>query len=95
VKKSSSSEDEESSITRMFPKGPPCSNTGEQGRREEISYVDSGGGGDPDGADSGVLGSLDEGFPSVEGDRGYLVPLLSSIASKLRTGEREREREKP
>jgi hypothetical protein len=73
----------------MFPGGAPCSNTGEQGRREEISAGDSGGGGDPDGTNGGVLGPMDEGLPSAEGERHRLVPLLSSIASKLRTGERE------
>jgi hypothetical protein len=40
TKKSSSSEDEESSITGMFPEGPPCSNTSERGRHEEISDGD-------------------------------------------------------
>jgi hypothetical protein len=35
--KSSSSEDEERSITGTFPEGPPCSNTSERGRREETS----------------------------------------------------------
>jgi hypothetical protein len=50
AKKPSSSEDEESSITGMFPEGPPCSNTGEQGWHEEISDEDSSGGGNPDSA---------------------------------------------
>jgi hypothetical protein len=63
AKKPSSSEDEESSITGIFPEGPPCSNTDEQGRCEEISDGDSGGDGDLDGADGGVLGLSDEGLP--------------------------------
>jgi hypothetical protein len=45
--KFSSSEDKEISIIGAFPKEPPCSNTGEQGRREEISDGDLGGDGDP------------------------------------------------
>jgi hypothetical protein len=40
---------------------------------------DPGGGGYPDGAGGGVLTSLGEGFPSAEGERERLVPLLSSI----------------
>jgi hypothetical protein len=67
TKKPSSSKDEESSIIGMFLEGPPCSNTGEQGQRKEISDGDSSGGGDPDSAGGGVLESLDEGLPSVEG----------------------------
>jgi hypothetical protein len=58
---------------------PPCSNTNEQGRREEISNGDPGGGGDPDGTGGVVLVSLDDGLSSLEGERQCLVPLLSSI----------------
>jgi hypothetical protein len=57
----------------------PCSNTDEQGRREDISDGDLGGSGDPDGVSGGVLASLGEGLPSAEGKHGRLVPLLSSI----------------
>jgi hypothetical protein len=56
------------------------SNTGKQGRREEISDRDPGSGGDLDGTGGGVLVSLGEGLPSVEGEREHLVPLLSSIS---------------
>jgi hypothetical protein len=58
---------------------PPCSNTDEQGWREEISDGDPGGSGDPDGTGRGVLASLGEGLPSVEGERERLVSFLSSI----------------
>jgi hypothetical protein len=79
----------------MFPERPPCSNTGEQGRCEEISDEDpGGGGGDPDGADDGVLESLGEGLPSAKGECGRIVPLLSSIARELRTGERNPKQKK-
>jgi hypothetical protein len=54
-------------------------NTDEQGRREEILDENLGGSGDPDGIDGGVLVSLGEGLPSMEGERERLVPLLSSI----------------
>jgi hypothetical protein len=84
VMKSSSSEDEDRSIIGTFPEGPPCSNTSERGRHEEISDWDLGGDGDSDGASGGVLVSLGDGLPSVEGERGCLVPLLSSIVGKLR-----------
>jgi hypothetical protein len=57
----------------------PYSNTSEQGWREEISDGDPGGCGDLDGTDGGVLASLGEGLPSVEGERERLVSLLSSI----------------
>jgi hypothetical protein len=53
-----SSKDEVRSITGAFveaPLPPPCSNTGEQGWCEEISNVNSFGGGDPDGDSGGVL----------------------------------------
>jgi hypothetical protein len=76
--KFSPSEDKERSIIRTFLEEPPCSNTGEQGRRDEIFDGDPGGGGDPDGADGGVFASLGEGLPSAEGERPRLMPLLSS-----------------
>jgi hypothetical protein len=82
--RSSSSEDEDISITRAFPEGPHCSNTGEQGRREEISDGDPGGGRDPDDTDGGVLVSLGDGIPSLEGEREPLMPLLSSIVGLQR-----------
>jgi hypothetical protein len=44
----SSSNDEDRSTTGTFSEGPPCSNTGEQGQREEIFDGDPGGGGDRD-----------------------------------------------
>jgi hypothetical protein len=79
--RSPSSEDEERSITEAFPEGSwdPCSNTGEQRRREEISDGDPGGGGDPDGTGGGVLMSLGDGLPSLKGKRERLMPLLSFI----------------
>jgi hypothetical protein len=77
--RSSSSEDEDRSITGAFPEGPPCSNTDEQGRREEIFDGNPCGCGGPDGVDGEVLASLGEGLPSAEGERECLVPLLSSI----------------
>jgi hypothetical protein len=70
-----------------FSEEMPCSKTGEQGRREEISDGDPGGGGDPDGAGSGVLTSLDEGFPFGEGERSRLIPLWSSIDGEQRARE--------
>jgi hypothetical protein len=91
AKKSSSSEDEDSSITRMFLE-PPCSNTGEQGRREETSERDPGGG-DPDGTGGGVLASLGRGLPSTEGERSRLMPLLSSIVGKQGVRERNPKQE--
>jgi hypothetical protein len=54
----------------------PYSNTGEEGRREEISDGDPSGGGDSDGAGEGVLVSLGDGLPSLEGEHKCLVPLL-------------------
>jgi hypothetical protein len=54
-------------------------NTGKQGRRKEISDGDPAGGRDPDGTGRGVLASLHEGLPSVEGEHERLMPLLSSI----------------
>jgi hypothetical protein len=49
--RSSSFEDEDKSITGVFPEGPLYLNTDEQGRCEEISNGDPGGGGDTDGTD--------------------------------------------
>jgi hypothetical protein len=86
--KFSSSEDKERLIIGTFLEGPPCSNTGEQGRHDKISDGNPGGGGDPDGAGGGVLASLDEGLPSVEGERSRLMPLLSSIGGLQRASER-------
>jgi hypothetical protein len=78
--RSPSSEDEERSTTEAFPEAPPpYFNTGEQSRREEISDGDLGGSGDIDGADGGVLASLGDGVPSLEGECERLVRLLSSI----------------
>jgi hypothetical protein len=77
--KFSSSEDEERSIIGVFSEVLPCSNTGEQGRHDETSDRDPGGGRDPDGASDGVLASLGRGLPSAEGERSRLMPLLSSI----------------
>jgi hypothetical protein len=73
------SEDKERSIIRAFLKELPYSNTGEQGRCEEISNRDPGGGGDTDGTGGGVLASLGEGLPSGEGEQSRLMPLWSSI----------------
>jgi hypothetical protein len=53
---------EEGSIIRVFPEALPCSNTDEQGRRNETSDGDPGGGGDLDGAGSGVLASSGRAF---------------------------------
>jgi hypothetical protein len=86
--KFSSSEDERS-ITGAYPKELPCSKTGEQGRREEISDGDPGGSGDPDGADGGVLASLGKEFSSGEGERSHLMPLWSSIDGEQRAREGE------
>jgi hypothetical protein len=36
----SSSEDKDRSTTGVFSEGPPCSNTGERGRREDTSDGD-------------------------------------------------------
>jgi hypothetical protein len=58
---------------------PPCSNTGEQGRCEEISDGDPSGSGDPDDTGGGVLASLSEGHPSMEGECSHLMFLLSFI----------------
>jgi hypothetical protein len=64
--KFSSSEDKAMSIIGTFPEEPPYSNTGEQGRHDEISDGDPSGGGDPDVDGGGVLASLDEELPSTE-----------------------------
>jgi hypothetical protein len=70
---------EEGSIISVFLEALPCSNTDEQGRRDETSDGDPDGGGDPDGVGDGVLTSLGRGLPSVEGERSRLMPLLSFI----------------
>jgi hypothetical protein len=49
---------EEGSIIGVFPEALPCSKTGEQGRRDETSDGDPGGGGDPDGTGGGVFGII-------------------------------------
>jgi hypothetical protein len=91
--RSSLSEDEGRSTTRVFSEGPPCSNTGEHERREDVSDRDLGGGGDPDDADGGVLVSLGIGLPSTKGEHPRLVPLLSSIVGKQRARERNPKQE--
>jgi hypothetical protein len=83
----SSSEDEDRSTTGTFSEGPPCSNTGERGWREEISNWDPGGGGDPDSASGGVEPPLGKEEPSLEGERERLVSLLSFIMAKKRREE--------
>jgi hypothetical protein len=83
----SSSEDEDRSTTGTFSKGSPCSNIDEQGRREEISDGDPGGGGDPDSAGGGIEPPLSEEEPSLEGERERLFPFLSSIVAKRRRKE--------
>jgi hypothetical protein len=80
-------EDEDRSTTGSFSEGPPCSNTGEQGRREEIYDGDPNGGGDPDSAGGGVEPPLGEEEPSFEGEREHLVHLLSFIVAKRRWRE--------
>jgi hypothetical protein len=85
--KFSSSEGKERSITGVFSEELPCSKTGEQGWREEVSDGDPGGGGDPDGTSGGVVASLDEGFPSGEGEHSRLMPLWSSIDGEHRARE--------
>jgi hypothetical protein len=87
--KFSSSEDKERPIIGAFPEEPSCSKTGEQGRREEISDGDPGGGGDLDGVDRRVLVSLGEGFPSGDGERSRLMSLWSSIDGEHRAREGE------
>jgi hypothetical protein len=75
-------QDEDKSITRAFPEGPPCSNTGGRGQQEDTSAGDPGGDGVPDSADEGVLASLAVELPSVEGERSRVMPLLPSIIEK-------------
>jgi hypothetical protein len=80
-----SSEDEErSKIGAFLEEPPPCSNTGERGRREEIFDGDPSGGGDPEGARGGVGALLGNGLSSLEGERACLVSLLFSIVCKWR-----------
>jgi hypothetical protein len=78
--RSPSSEDEERSSIRAFLEDPPCSHTGERGQREETSDRD----GDTEGADGGVLASSGDGLSSLEGERAWLVPLLSFIYCEQR-----------
>jgi hypothetical protein len=85
--RSSSSKDEDRSITGAFLK-PPYLNTSEQGRREEISDGDPGGDGDPDGTDGGVFASLGERLPSIEGECERLVRLLSFIGGYQKVREK-------
>jgi hypothetical protein len=85
---SSSSEDEDSSTTRAFPRGTPCSNTVSKGGEKTLPTGDPGDGGDTDDTDRGVLASLGVGLPSVEGEHSHLRPLLSSIVGKQRARER-------
>jgi hypothetical protein len=72
---------EEGSIIGVFPKALPCSNTDEQGRRDETTNGDPGGGGDPDGVGGGVSASSSKGLSSTEGERSLLMHLLSSIGA--------------
>jgi hypothetical protein len=51
-------------------------------RQEETSSGDPGGSEDPDNAGGGVKTLLGTEEPSLEGERGRLVPLLSSIVVK-------------
>jgi hypothetical protein len=78
-----SSSSEERCTTGILSEGPSCSKTDEQWRREETSDGDPGGDGEPD----GVEALLDDKEPSLEGERGRLVPLLSSIVVKRRMRE--------
>jgi hypothetical protein len=77
----------------MSLEGPPCSNTGEQGRCEETSEGDPSGGGDPNDTGGEVLVSLDGGLPSTEGESSHLRPFLSSIIGKQRARERNPKQE--
>jgi hypothetical protein len=77
--KFSSSDDEERSIIGVVPEALPCSNIGEQGRRDETFDGDPGGGGDPDDTDGRVLASSGRRLSSAERERARLMPLLSSI----------------
>jgi hypothetical protein len=83
----SSSKNEERSTIGAFSKGPSCLNTGEQWRHEETSNRDPSGGEDLDDVGGGVETLLGEDEPSFEGERGRLVPLLSSIVAKIRRRE--------
>jgi hypothetical protein len=67
--------------------GPPCSNTGERGRREEITDADPNGSGGQDSASGGVEPPLDEEEPSFKREHERLGPLLSSIVAKRRREE--------
>jgi hypothetical protein len=69
---------EEGSIIGVFLEVLPCSNTSEQGWRDETSDGDPGGDGDPDGAGGGVSAS-GKGLPFAGGEHSRLMPLLSSI----------------
>jgi hypothetical protein len=89
----SSSEEEERSTTGIFSEGLPCSKTGEQWQREQTSDGDPSGGVDPDGTNSGVDALLGDEEPSWEGERGRLVPLLSSIVVKRRRREENPKRQ--
>jgi hypothetical protein len=64
----SSSEDKDQSTSGTFSEGPPCSNTGEQGRRVEISDGDHGGGRDLDSVGRGVEPPHGEEESSLEGE---------------------------
>jgi hypothetical protein len=84
---SSPSKGEDRSTTRAVPEGPPCSSTGERGRREDTYVGDPGGDGVPYGVSGGVLALLAVGLPSAEGEHSRLMPLLLSIVEKQRTRE--------
>jgi hypothetical protein len=71
---------EEGSIIGVFLEALPCSNTGEQGRRDETFDGDPSGDGDPDGAGGGVSAWSGKGFSSAEGECSRLMPLLSFIS---------------
>jgi hypothetical protein len=70
---------EEGSSIGVFSEALPCSNTSEQGWRDETTDGDPGGCGEPDGTSGGVSTSSGKGLPSTEGERSLLMPLLSSI----------------
>jgi hypothetical protein len=78
---------EDGSTSGTFLEGPPCSNTGDQGRHEEISEGDPDGNEDPDDAGGGVEPPLSDKEPSLVGEQERLVPLLSSIVAKRRREE--------
>jgi hypothetical protein len=79
VMRSPSSEDKERSTTGAFPEDPLCSHTGERRQREETSDGDISISSDLDGAGGGILAPFGDELSSLEGERAYLVPLLSSI----------------